>query len=204
MRGIMKKYSLIYLFLALFSYSACAGADKKNSDQTGDSSGSSSAGSAADIQDNPFFEEPLKFGESFRILITDNGYAVKQIGLEKRIRLIKDEAGDKEQFSMYKELNEKYNFKAWQFDAMIDLQISPKTGYIEKSNFVPHQMPKTWQAARLFMEDISRYRFEHVNENDPHRTVRVSFRWLISAVPGLSEEEYKRRATEFLKSEQKK
>ncbi len=196
------KYIPVLISVLLIILSSCKTAETGTDTDTGTASADVKT---EDLQEqlmkDPFFTAPAISGESIRILITEKGYAVKQIGLENRIRFIPDEAGNKEQFNQYKEFSDKFNFKDWVLDAMIDLKISSKTGYIEESKFVPNKMPKTWQAARLFMEDISRYRFEHVNENDPHRNVRVSYEWRIPREPGLSEEQAKQRTIEFLKSE---
>lgn len=153
------------------------------------------------VTDDTFLTEKDKYGEMFRVLILDKSYTVKQMSGDTEILKKKDEAGDAEQFTRFQDLAERYDFKDWEFTGMLTVRIHPHRGEIERIEYVPGQNPKTWQASKLFQEDVSRFAFTFPRGMITTREFRVRYKWRIKRRAGLTEEDARKRAVEFLKAE---
>ena len=155
------------------------------------------------VQTDPYFQgqPPVESGELYRILINDDGYHYQQLGKENLISRKPDEAGDEEAHSMLMNFGKKYNFKDWEFEGLLSVRLNATSGDIEHIEYVPGNNPKSWQVSRLFQEDISRFHFEFSGDFVNPRNFLVRYRWNISREAGLSDEEAKKRALEFLKSQ---
>ncbi|HNJ05994.1 MAG TPA: hypothetical protein PLB73_17165, partial [Leptospiraceae bacterium] len=112
-----------------------------------------------------------------------------------------DDSGDKEQLNTFQELAARYDFKDWDFQGLLSLRLHPHRGEIEHIEYVLGQNPKTWQASKLFQEDVSRFQFQFPKGQVTLRDFRVRYRWKIQRRPGLTDEEARKRALEFLKAE---
>ncbi len=185
------------------SESSTGGAD---SAETIESDSTVGVSEQPDEQEDPYFTElPTVKGEVLRILITGDSYLVKQVSENEKINRRNDPAGDREQLGFFREFAGKYNFKDWQFDGMIKVRVNPETRFIEHIEYVPGQSPRTWQVSQYFQEDVSRFRFDYpgVEEDSlnfsPQEFI-VRYRWTIKKEEGLSPEEAKSRAIEFLKN----
>jgi len=151
--------------------------------------------------DDPFFKETSTQSEVFRVLIVNNTYIVRQMSGDTDLIKKVDASGDKEQLTRFQELGERYDFKDWEFNGVLSVRLHPHRGEIEHIEFVPGLNPKTWQASKLFQEDVSRFAFQFPKGQITLRDFRVRYRWKIPRRPGLTDEEAKKRALEFLKSE---
>ena len=179
--------------ILLFSFIACAGGSVKEE---------SSVQEVDDIFENdPFFTAPPRSGEYFRVLITEDGYYFKNIGDAARIDRKPDPAGDKEQFKIFKKYNDDYDFKDWTLTAVMKARLNPHRGELEHIEYLPGSNPKTWQSGKLFQEDLSRFTFEFPRNEILVYEFLVSYEWRIKAKAGLSEEEARKRAMEFLKTQ---
>jgi hypothetical protein len=151
--------------------------------------------------DDPFFKEPNPAGETFRVLILNDSYTVRQMSGDTDLVKKQDDSGDKEQLNTFQELAARYDFKDWDFQGLLSVRLHPHRGEIEHIEYVLGQNPKTWQASKLFQEDVSRFQFQFPKGQVTLRDFRVRYRWKIQRRPGLTDEEARKRALEFLKAE---
>lgn len=152
-------------------------------------------------QEDTFLKETSPMNETYRILILGDSYTVKQLKGEEDLKRKEDPSGDAEQLDRFKELAARYDFKDWEFNGVLMVRLHPHRGEIERIEFVPGQNPKTWQASKLFQEDLSRFGFQFPKGLVTLREFYVRYRWKIKRRPGLSDEEARVRAIEFLKAE---
>jgi len=148
---------------------------------------------------DPFLTAKPEPGEVFRVLITKDGYYVKQVAFEEGIRRKVDATGDDEQLQQFQKFNEKYDFRDFSITGTLRVRLNPVTGDIEKIDF--EQNPVTWQAGQMFQDDVSRFSFEFPQKVVQPTNMRVRYEWRIKRRAGLSDDEAKRRALEFLKSQ---
>ncbi|MFN3604013.1 MAG: hypothetical protein ACK4UJ_04815 [Leptonema sp. (in: bacteria)] len=137
--------------------------------------------------------------EVFRVLITKHNYQVRQINYKENIERIEDVAGDKEQLKIYEEIYNQIDFKDWVFEGVIRVKINPQTNKIENLKYESVYIPKTQQAAKLFMEDISRYKFRFLKSISTPNTFLIRMQWRIQKNTEITEEQAKERAIEYLK-----
>ncbi len=138
----------------------------------------------------------------FKILITKDNYYIKQTRFEDFIQRIEDTEGDAEQLKIYNQLYEKINFIDYDICSLIKVKINPQNGNIESIDYHPNYFPKTKKAMKLFMDDIARYKFKIIKPDAFLNEVYISIRWIIEKNPDLSPEAAKRKAIEYIKSEQ--
>ncbi|GIX43080.1 MAG: hypothetical protein KatS3mg129_2813 [Leptospiraceae bacterium] len=151
--------------------------------------------------DDPYFlnlDDKLH-DEAFRVLITKNNYQLRQIQYEEYIERVKDIIGDKEQLNYYKQIYEQINFKDWEFEGVIQIQLNPQTSNIEKLQYHPRYIPKMKQAVELFIQDISRYKFKYLKDLTYPKEFTIRVLWRIKKDPNLTEDQAKERAIEYLK-----
>lgn len=150
--------------------------------------------------DDPFFLNKIQLSEeAFRVLITRNNYQVRQIQFNDDIERIKDRLGDKEQLKIYEEFYNQIDFKDWEFEGILRIRINPQTTNIESIKYESHYIPKTQQAMKLFLEDISRYKFKYLKQVPYPNQFLIRILWRIKKNPELTEEQAKTRAIEYLK-----
>ena len=152
-------------------------------------------------QEDGFFKETSSMNEAYRILILGDTYTMRQMKGAEDLKRKEDPSGDSEQLDRFKELAARYDFKDWEFNGVLMVRLHPHRGEIEHIEFVPGQNPKTWQASKLFQEDLSRFGFQFPKGLVTMREFHVRYRWKIKRRAGLSDEEARVRAIEFLKAE---
>lgn len=150
-------------------------------------------------EDDLFFHMPDISGELFRVLITKTNYSVRQYGQTSLIQRYPDSRGDREQLKSYQEIHDEIDFRDWEIEGVLDVRLNPHTGQIEQLQYVPRHNPRTYQAARLFQEDLTRFRFKFPQGVIQPIRFNVRFRWVIKRRPGLTDEEAKLRAIQYLK-----
>ncbi len=191
---------LIAVFSLFFS---CASTSTAGSESSGTTVRSITR---EDLLNDPYFTKiPVMPGELFRVLITDDGYVVKQMDREEDVLRAEDENGDEEQEKKFREYARTFNFKDWSLEGMIVVKINPETREIAQIEYLPGQTPRTWQASKYFQEDVTRFHltFPEVDDDRPAPIAQymVRYRWLIKREAGLTDEEAKERARAYLKSQ---
>ncbi|MBW7857241.1 MAG: hypothetical protein H3C43_02825 [Leptonema sp. (in: Bacteria)] len=207
----MKLKSLFWVTMSLWVSSQCSpsitsvridSADSTDNDQIEDSKGFVDNQPLEPVKsDDLYFQKPAQPGELYRVLITGTNYSVRQYGLISSIIRPADSRGDQEQLKSYQEVHEQIDFKNWDIEGALEVKLNPHTGQIEQLQYVPNQTPNTWQAAKLFQEDLTRYRFKFPQGTVTPVKFQVSFRWVINRRPGLNDEEARQRAIEFLRTQ---
>lgn len=152
-------------------------------------------------EDDAYFQGEAARGVAFKVLITSERYMLRQMRYRERIRREADPVGDADQLQFFQTEADKINFKDWTLTGMIDLRLSPISGQIEHIQYVPGKTPRTWQAAKFFQDDVSRMRFVFPDGAISPRDFLVQYEWRIQREPGLSDEEARERAMEYLKSQ---
>ena len=150
--------------------------------------------------DDSFFHESNRQGDLFRVLITDTNYSVRQYGQTSSILRSEDSRGDREQLKAYQDVRDTINFRNWSIEGVLDLRLNPHTGRIEQLQY-GDQNPSTFQAAKLFQEDLTRFRFKFPQTVVQPLRFNVRFRWVITRRAGLTDEEAKAEAIKYLKSQ---
>lgn len=154
--------------------------------------------------DDAFFLKPPQSGEVFRVLITRNNYSVRQLASKDAIQRPADSRGDREQLNAYREIHEQIDFKDWEIEGTLDVRLNPHTGQIEQLQYAAGRNPRTWQAAKLFQEDLTRFRFKYPTGVVSPTRFQVNFRWVIKRRPGLSDQDARKRAIEWLRDQKSK
>ncbi|EHQ06117.1 MAG: hypothetical protein F9K24_16950 [Leptonema illini] len=199
------KYTIVlFLFQSLF---ACV-SGTKTEETTGDDKAKPEVQGFVEDQpaepasdDDLFFQKPAVSGELYRVLITGTNYSVRQYGQTSSIQRPSDSRGDKEQLKSYQEIHDEIDFRDWEIEGVLDVRLNPHTGQIEQLQYVPGHNPRTYQAAKLFQEDLTRFRFKFPQGVIQPIRFNVRFRWVIKRRPGLSDEEAKLKAIQYLKSQ---
>ncbi len=151
--------------------------------------------------DDPFFHEDTEDSTAFRVLIRRGNYEVRQVQYKNAVKRKEDPVGDREQMQFFHEKLQEIDFIEMTLEGTIEVRLSPINGQIEHITYVNGKTPRTWQASKYFQDDVSRFRFEAPNGGVPMRRFRVEYRWRIDPREGMSEEERKRRAVEWLKQQ---
>lgn len=151
--------------------------------------------------DDPYFLQPAVAGELFRVLITGTNYSVRQYGQTASIQRPADPRGDLEQLRSYQEIASEIDFRDWEIEGVLDVRLNPHTGRIEQLQYVSGHNPITYQAARLFQEDLTRFRFTFPRGVIQPIRFNVRFRWEIQRRPGLTEQEARLKAIQYLRSQ---
>ena len=154
--------------------------------------------------DDPYFLAEVKNGVEFRVLITRGNYQVRQVSNRAGIARREDPLGDREQMQFFTEQLEEIDFVNMELKGRIEVRLSPLSGQIEHIAYVNGETPKTWQASKYFQDDVSRFRFYGPSGGAPARRFEVQYLWRIDKRAGLSDEENRRRAVEWLKKETRK
>lgn len=152
-------------------------------------------------EDDPFFRAPIREGEVYRVLVTKENYSVRQMSARETMERPADSKGDREQLNAYREIHDQIDFKDWEIEGTLDVRLNPHTGQIEQLRYVPGRTPRTWQAARLFQEDMTRYRFKFLRGAVSPIKFTVDFRWVIKRRAGLTDQEARARVIQYLKSQ---
>ncbi len=153
--------------------------------------------------DDEFFQEPAKRGEVFRVLITEGNLSVRQVSGQKYIRRKQDPAGDKFQAELYRKYSERINFKDFVHTGELSVRLNPHNGGIEHLRFVPGKTPRSIQATIYFQKDLERFAFSFPRNSVSLREFKVRFEWRIKKKEGLSKEELRKKAIEYLRSQVK-
>lgn len=154
------------------------------------------------LENDPYFQEKPKPQEVFRILITKDHYILKQVSREKVITRKDDPNGDKDQLDLFQKFSETYDFKDWVLKGMLVVKLSKEEGNpLEHVEFVRGETPKSWQASKYFQDDVSRLQYEFPNQWKILREFHVQYEWRIEKKEGMTDEEARQRAIDFLKTQ---
>lgn len=151
--------------------------------------------------DDPFLRAGAEGGVTFRILITRDGYHVRQVARTELFRRQPDIEGDREQQQFFRDEHDKADFMDLSQDGLLQIRLNPLSGAIEHIAYLAGRTPRTWQASKFFQDDISRFRFDFLAGGVNPREFKVYYRWVVRKREGLSEEEQRRRAIEYLSSQ---
>lgn len=155
--------------------------------------------------DDPFFFEELPARDTaFRVLIRRGNYEVRQVGLNGQIARREDPLGDKEQMQFFQERLLEIDFVDMKLTGRINIRLSPLSGQIEHIAYVNGETPRTWQASKYFQDDVSRFRFYAPRGGSPARRFEVQYLWRVDKREGISDEENRQRAVEWLKQQTKR
>ncbi len=177
-----------------FSMMLCKSAGNQHTIETGQTE-------VVQPADDPFFTAPSTDGELFRVLITTNNYQIKQMTSETLIQRKPDPAGDRDQLEQFTKLHDRYAFRDWSLAGMLKIRLNPNTGEIEHIEFAIGHNPKSWQAGRMFQDDVSRFSFLYPQKVVQTHDFLIKYEWRIKRPEGMTDEQAKTRATEFLRSE---
>lgn len=212
-RLLLLSRRFVMLFVLGSWLAACAGPVKKAEPQAEEVQKPRPAKEEGFVEDQPFepvssddafFLKPAQGGEVFRVLITRDNYSVRQLASRDAIQRPADARGDREQLNAYREITEQIDFKDWEIEGTLDVRLNPHTGQIEQLQYAAGRNPKTWQAAKLFQEDLTRFRFKYPTGVISPTRFQVNFRWVINRRPGLSEQDGRKRAIEWLRDQKQK
>ncbi len=177
-------------------------------------SGSSGDGDGGFVEDQPeypaagddpfFFEEAPARDTAFRVLIRRGNYQVRQIGMRDVIARREDPIGDKEQMEFFIVRLLEFLFVNMKRTGRINIRLSPLSGQIEHIAYVNGETPRTWQASKYFQDDVSRFRFYAPRGGMPARRFEVQYLWRVDKRTGISDEETRQRAVEWLKQQTKR
>ena len=195
LKSYCKAMGCSLIILLIFNLSFCAGGEVKKDAEI------QPEVQVNVLEQDPFFTAPPRYGEYFRVLITEEGYFFKNVGNAQKLDRKPDPEGDKEQFKIFKKYNNDYDFKDWTLTTVIKAKLNPHRGELEHLEFLPGFNPKSWQSGKLFQEDLSRFTFVFPQKEVSVYEFLVSYEWRIKAREGLSEEEVKKKAIEFLNSQ---
>jgi hypothetical protein len=151
--------------------------------------------------DDPFFFEPSFPGAAFKILITRDTYQIRQIAHDRLFKRKRDVEGDRGQVEFFQEEHDRVDFMTMNLEGVIQIRLNPLSGSIEHISYIPGRTPRTWQASKYFQDDVSRFRFDFLQNAISPREFKVQYQWRITQRPGLSEEEQRRRAIEYLNTQ---
>ncbi|MBX7058193.1 MAG: hypothetical protein K1X75_09005 [Leptospirales bacterium] len=151
-------------------------------------------------QDDPFLRAAPD-GTTFRILIDRDGYHVRQLARRELFRRKKDIEGDREQFDFFRSEHDKADFMDLRLEGVLQIRLNPLSGAIEHIAYLAGRTPRTWQASKFFQDDISRFRFDFLAGGVNPREFKAHYLWVIHKREGLSDEEQRRRAIEYLNSQ---
>ncbi|MCR9144270.1 MAG: hypothetical protein NXI24_18635 [bacterium] len=151
--------------------------------------------------DDPFFFSETPRQVSFRVLITRGNYQVRQVNFKSGIARREDPVGDREQMEFFTEQLREIDFVDMELTGRIQIRLSPLSGQIEHIAYVNGETPRTWQASKYFQDDVSRFRFYAPSGGLPTRRFEVQYLWRIDKRTGISDEENRKRAVEWLKKQ---
>lgn len=151
--------------------------------------------------DDPYFFEPSFPGTAFKILITRDTYQIRQMAHDRLFKRKRDVEGDRGQVEFFQEEHDRVDFMTMNLEGVIQIRLNPLSGSIEHISYIPGRTPRTWQASKFFQDDVSRFRFEFLQNAISPREFKVQYQWRITRRPGLSEEEQRRRAIEYLNTQ---
>ncbi len=185
----------ISLFLiSLFSLSCRS----LNSNQTSKNKGSEDL-SVSEERD-AFFSNEKKGSEIFRVFISEDFYEVRQVQREDVIRRTEDKEGDEEKKAFFTEEHNKINFKDLRLEGIMNVELNSE-GSPLNIKYLPGGTPKTWQASKHFLQDLSRFHFNFPNPGSGIIHFNVRYLWIIKA--GFDSRKNKEKAIEYLKKEKR-
>ncbi|MDX1961081.1 MAG: hypothetical protein SFU98_21105 [Leptospiraceae bacterium] len=140
------------------------------------------------------FQKPsTDANEMFRVMISSEGYQLRQIRATDKIRRKPDEGGDK---FMVEEIL-KFNKIDRIDDGTVIVKLNSKTGKVENINF--RRIPRIFDLAKYIQNDATRWTLEHKKEENPDIT-----KFIVSYVIVLKKELSDNEVKEMLKKEVKK
>lgn len=114
-------------------------------------------------EDPEFFQKTSKdWRELFRVIISSEGYQVRQIRKSEWIKRAPDEGGDK----LTMEELKPYNKVDYVDDGVVAIELSPYTGKIQNLNF-DTRVPRINELAKIVQNDATRWKLIHKNEDEP-------------------------------------
>ena len=149
-----------------------------------------------------FFEEEISDNETFRIFISKDIYAVKQIKNEDKIKRIPDKNGDLEKKVFFSKEHNKINFKNIELKGVVRIELN-SSGEPVNIGYANSKMPRTWQASKHFVQDIARFRFTFPTKGKAIYQFNVSYFWSVTAPFSISDSARKKRAIQYLRSQKK-
>ena len=150
-----------------------------------------------------FFKSEGEAREVFRIFISKNRYRVSQIQFQDKIQRIQDKYGDHEKKLFFTNEHNKIAYDDFKLEGKIIVRIDPVSGIPRDIQYKKGKVPKTWQAGKHFIQDISRFRFTFPNKNQRISIFTVHYLWNITAMKGLSIKQRRKKAIKYLRSQKK-
>jgi len=150
--------------------------------------------------DDAFFRFKPAKEEVYRVLISRENYQVRQVAEKDGIKKRRDVEGDQAAMEVFSKFHDRYAFKDWIMTATLRVRLNPQTGNLENLEFVSTENPTTWQFGKLVQNDFARYRFDHPGQVKT-RNFRVRYELRIKRSAGMTDEEARERALEFLRGE---
>lgn len=151
--------------------------------------------------DDDFFTAANKVDATFRVLITEGNYQVRQLQNKETLKRKRDVNGDRDQVKVFRRFSDRYNFHNLDFNAVLLIRLNPHSGEIELAKFLPGHTPRAWQVTTFIKDDVSRMAFAFPKQRVDVREFRVQYQWRIRRPAGMTDEQARQRAIEFLKQE---
>ncbi|MEQ8352297.1 MAG: hypothetical protein RH862_12480 [Leptospiraceae bacterium] len=151
--------------------------------------------------DDEFFKEAPAEDEVFRVLITENEYIVRQVAAEDQIYARPAPLARKENHKLFREYDEKWDFKDFTHQGLLRVKLNPQTGMIENVDYEGGKSPRAWQASIMFRDDLMRYEFGFKSGIVQPREFMVRYEWRIKKDPDLTPEEARQKVLEFLRDQ---
>ena len=163
-----------------------------------------SCSSYSSRQKSKFLSQDLKNQEAFRVFISKDDYLVEQVQFESQIERIPDKNGDKEKQKFFNKESTKINFRNFNLLGTVRVELNARGNPI-KIDYKLGATPRTWQASKYFINDISRFRFSFpktakANGGNKYK-FEVSYYWCISGNSSLTRDERRRKAIQYLRSQ---
>lgn len=148
-----------------------------------------------------FFQNEGNSREIFRIFISKDRYKVHQVQFHDRIQRIQDRHGDQEKKLFFTKEHNKMAFSDFKLEGKMLVRIDPISGTPTDIQYKKGKVPKTWQAGKHFIQDISRFRFSFPSKSQKIFSFTVSYLWNITALKGLSSKQRRKKAIKYLRSQ---
>ena len=147
---------------------------------------------------NEFFNQKYNSNLAFLVFISEKNYIVKQIQYLDKIKRTEDKESDEEKKEFFAIEHNKINFKDFRLEGILNVELNPQ-GNPLNIKYVPGGTPKTWQASKHFIQDLSRFHFDFINPGNGITRFSVKYLWIIKGGGGNN----KQKAIEYLKKEKK-
>ncbi len=149
-----------------------------------------------------FLSQKIVASETFRVFIARDRYVVKQVQHHDRIGRREDENGDKEKSAFFKQEHDKINFKDLMIEGTLIVDVN-WAGQAVNIRYKRGRTPRTWQAGKHFIQDVSRFRFTFPDKDRKIFRFEVHYFWSIISGTGFVFLTRKQRAIEYLRSQKK-